>query len=426
MVNKYGTAEYDYEIKDHLGNVRATITKSLTGDSVEVLNYSDYYPHGGLLPNRHLVSGTNARNNCYQGDYAERDDETGYVNFDLRMYDPDVARWFVPDPKRQHFSPYMAMGNNPVSGTDATGGEDYESNDPGEGGGAAYGGLRGGSGGSGTSGYGGYGNGYSSYSVEGVYSNYAPSSYSVGSDENYSAGSRSQSQSEDEGASGNNGRSFNNLEGLDDNVASSPKYNLLGDDESSWSTLKANWYNTEVSVTDGSGLQPDGTTEGEKINVTGSWISSVFKAGPYNDEWESHYDGMNQGFAMIGLGLYGVGGKGWLLNLFSKGGTKLLGQPITQGAKQLQWIMAKHGPNQLSQYAGKSQFYISSQAELQILIQNATHVEMTVQAGGNIVRTVDAGTIIGFDAITGKSTSIYSVITNPSTGNLITAFPGHP
>jgi hypothetical protein len=61
-------------------------------------------------------------------------------------------------------------------------------------------------------------------------------------------------------------------------------------------------------------------------------------------------------------------------NLAAKTSTKLLGQPISQGAKQLEWIMAKHGPNQLSKYAGKSQFYISSQAELQTLIQNATHI----------------------------------------------------
>jgi hypothetical protein len=50
---------------------------------------------------------------------------------------------------------------------------------------------------------------------------------------------------------------------------------------------------------------------------------------------------------------------------------------------------------------------------------------MTVQSGGNILRTVNAGRTIGLDAITGKPTSIYSVITNPN-GNLITAFPGLP
>jgi hypothetical protein len=109
--------------------------------------------------------------------------------------------------------------------------------------------------------------------------------------------------------------------------------------------------------------------------------------------------------------------------IYTKSSLNLLGQPINQGVKQLEWIMAKHGPNQLSKYAGKSQFYISTQAELQALIRGATHMPVTVQPGGNILRSVDAGRIIGFDAISGKPTSIYSVITNPN-GNLITAFPG--
>ena len=40
------------------------------------------------------------------------------------MYDSDIGRWMTPDPMNQHFSPYMAMGNDPVGSTDATGGED--------------------------------------------------------------------------------------------------------------------------------------------------------------------------------------------------------------------------------------------------------------------------------------------------------------
>jgi RHS repeat-associated protein len=131
VVNKYGTAEYDYEIKDHLGNVRAVVRKNTTTHSVEVINYSDYYPHGGVMAGRHYeYLGFNPRNNCYQGENAERDDETGYIDFDLRMYDSDIARWFVPDPMNQHFSPYLAMGNNPISFTDATGGEDEQGSGP--------------------------------------------------------------------------------------------------------------------------------------------------------------------------------------------------------------------------------------------------------------------------------------------------------
>jgi hypothetical protein len=38
------------------------------------------------------------------------------------MYEPVIGRWIVPDPIRQYFSPYLAMGNNPVNGVDPDGG----------------------------------------------------------------------------------------------------------------------------------------------------------------------------------------------------------------------------------------------------------------------------------------------------------------
>jgi hypothetical protein len=40
------------------------------------------------------------------------------------MYDANILRWLVPDPYRQHWSPYVAMGNNPVNLVDPNGGED--------------------------------------------------------------------------------------------------------------------------------------------------------------------------------------------------------------------------------------------------------------------------------------------------------------
>jgi len=107
-------------------------------------------------------------------------------------------------------------------------------------------------------------------------------------------------------------------------------------------------------------------------------------------------------------------------------GPGLIGRPINQGAKQLKWILEKHGPQQLVKHAGKSRFYLTYEGELGVLIQNATHMPVIVQPGGNLLRVVNAGKIIGYDATTGKATSIYSVITNPNTNDLITAFPGLP
>jgi len=38
------------------------------------------------------------------------------------MYDPIIGRWFAPDPYGQYPSPYLVMGNNPVSSVDPDGG----------------------------------------------------------------------------------------------------------------------------------------------------------------------------------------------------------------------------------------------------------------------------------------------------------------
>jgi len=50
----------------------------------------------------------------YQGQYSEENETTGWNEFDLRMYDKRFGRWLSPDPYGQFYSPYVAMGNNPV------------------------------------------------------------------------------------------------------------------------------------------------------------------------------------------------------------------------------------------------------------------------------------------------------------------------
>ena len=99
--------------------MRATIRNS--SGNIEVLSFSDYYPHGSKLPARNFVASISSRHNNYQG--QEKDEETGFLNFELRQYDPRIGRWFNPDPMGQYHSPYMAMGNNPISVIDPTGGE---------------------------------------------------------------------------------------------------------------------------------------------------------------------------------------------------------------------------------------------------------------------------------------------------------------
>ncbi len=84
---------------------------------------ADYYPFGLPMENREITREDYRYG--YQGQYAEKDKETGWNAFELRMYDARVARWLSTDPKGQFFSPYIAMGNNPVTGVDPDGGWNF-------------------------------------------------------------------------------------------------------------------------------------------------------------------------------------------------------------------------------------------------------------------------------------------------------------
>jgi len=97
--------------------VREVVNGAKVGPSANIYTDTDYYPFGQTARS----DGTNYRY-AYQGAYAESDDNTNLDNFKLRMYDSRIGRWLSVDPKGQDASPYEGMGNNPVTGTDPTGG----------------------------------------------------------------------------------------------------------------------------------------------------------------------------------------------------------------------------------------------------------------------------------------------------------------
>jgi RHS repeat-associated protein len=105
-----------YQITDHLGNVRAVMKKTSTG-VVSVLNFSDYYPYGEQLAGRNTQSDYRY---AFQG--QELDKETGMEAFQLRLWDGRIGRWLSKDPKKDGYSMYWGMNNNPISNTDPDGG----------------------------------------------------------------------------------------------------------------------------------------------------------------------------------------------------------------------------------------------------------------------------------------------------------------
>ena len=105
----------DFELKDHLGNVRSIISSQ--GGALNVKYYADYYSYGSILRS----GGTPSRFG-FQGEFAEDEtQETGWSFFEARTYNATIGRWASTDPKRQFYSPYLAMGNNPISIVDPDG-----------------------------------------------------------------------------------------------------------------------------------------------------------------------------------------------------------------------------------------------------------------------------------------------------------------
>ena len=121
IIYQYQTKKRIYELTDHLGNVRAVIKREKDADNrAQIIKASDYYPFGMEMPGRKYSS--EAYRYDYQGQFAEKDGETGLHSFELRQWDARIGRWNSTDPYGQYFSPYMGMGNNPVSLVDPDGG----------------------------------------------------------------------------------------------------------------------------------------------------------------------------------------------------------------------------------------------------------------------------------------------------------------
>ncbi len=111
-----------YELTDHLGNVRAVIgdrlktdnTSTVTAYKPDILSATDYFPFGMQMPGR-VVSGSEYR---YGFNGMEKDDAEGnrYTTL-FRLNDVRTGRWLSVDPKTTSLpwqSPYCSMDNNPI------------------------------------------------------------------------------------------------------------------------------------------------------------------------------------------------------------------------------------------------------------------------------------------------------------------------
>jgi|GEM_PF-5929227 len=120
MVNDDGTYEYQYFLKDHLGNTRVTFN-----ENEDIIQEDAYYPFGMQMNGLCYETGLDYKNKyLYNG--KELQDEFGldWYDYGARFYDAQIGRWHVGDPSSERYvslSPYNYVINNPLSLVDLNG-----------------------------------------------------------------------------------------------------------------------------------------------------------------------------------------------------------------------------------------------------------------------------------------------------------------
>ncbi|EFX70311.1 hypothetical protein DAPPUDRAFT_300516 [Daphnia pulex] len=97
---------------DHIGSIRLVLRDG------QVVAAYDYLPYGQLMRSH---CSDPAAEIFYRYTGQEWDEETGLYNYHARLYDPDIGRFYQPDPREQYFSSYKYVGNSPVSLVDPDG-----------------------------------------------------------------------------------------------------------------------------------------------------------------------------------------------------------------------------------------------------------------------------------------------------------------
>ena len=113
-----GSYAYEYQVRDHLGSLRAAFRPDAPTAAVQ---WADYYPYGLRMAGRYGTSGGQENKALYNGKELEDDHDLAWYHYGVRYYDVRLARWHAMDPADEFHSPYMYVGGDPVNLVDPDG-----------------------------------------------------------------------------------------------------------------------------------------------------------------------------------------------------------------------------------------------------------------------------------------------------------------
>lgn len=114
-----GTYRYQYDLKDHLGNVRLSFDRDPISGKARRIQRDDYYAFG----KRKAIEPVSL-NNKYLYNGKELQEELNEYDYGARFYNSEIGRWNAPDPLAESYSnlsPYNYVANNPIGFTDPNG-----------------------------------------------------------------------------------------------------------------------------------------------------------------------------------------------------------------------------------------------------------------------------------------------------------------
>jgi RHS repeat-associated protein len=117
-----GGYEYEYFIKDHLGNTRVTV-KDNEG-TAEVMQESHYYPFGMQMAGQSTALEEGLNRYLYNGKELQDDLGLDWYDYGARFYDAQVGRFHSVDPLAEDYnfqSPYVYAANDPIRLIDKNG-----------------------------------------------------------------------------------------------------------------------------------------------------------------------------------------------------------------------------------------------------------------------------------------------------------------